>query len=196
MSRLIFLIVICLIVFNVKAQEWEIGPEILMSSTFISTDLEYDEQTSGSGINAGIFGRYLFNEAWYLQLEALYGAKSTSVSSNINNQLNDYKLGLKSIDFNLLAGYNITKFDLGRFHIFAGPGYSKFIDSSIYVNGDSYEKGKIKSNSWNIHAGAGLDISILSIMLRYQHTLTDLTEQDNNSLKLNSALFGLGIKLL
>ncbi|QCK15402.1 outer membrane beta-barrel protein [Mangrovivirga cuniculi] len=195
MRKIAFLIVL-FTSFQIHSQTFELGPQILMSSSFIATDLEYDEQTSGSGIQVGLFARYLSYNRLYIQAEINYDSKSATVSDIDETQVTDYNLKLRAIDSNILLGYKITDFDFGRFHIFAGPGLSNIIKDEVNINGTEYLGADVVKRSWDIHAGLGLDISILSFALRFQRTLTDLNNNSDHSLRLNTVLIGLGIKLL
>ncbi|MCX2743933.1 porin family protein [Mangrovivirga sp. M17] len=195
MRKIAFLIIV-ITSFQIHSQTFEFGPHVLMSSSFIATDLEYDEQTSGSGIQVGLFGRLLTDKRLYFQAEINYDSKSATVSNIDETQVTDYNLKLRAIDSNILLGFKITDFDFGRFHLFAGPGLSSIIKDEVNINGTEYSKADIVKRSWDIHAGLGLDISILSFALRYQRTLTDLNNNPDHSLRLNTVLIGVGIKLL
>ncbi len=104
---------------------------------------------------------------------------------------------INNLDFNLLLGQRFGVGPLG-IRVNVGPTYSRVLSADQTIDGGDEEdiQDQLKENLWALGLGAGLDISKLSIDLRYQLGLTRLAEDDENDDTRNSAIqLTLGFKL-
>ncbi|MEM9981806.1 MAG: porin family protein [Bacteroidota bacterium] len=138
-----------------------------------------------------IIGLYVQPEVQFSQMGGNFTVENllledTEVETRINN-----------LDFNLLLGQRFGVGPLG-IRVNVGPTYSRVLSAEQTINGGDEEdiQDELKENLWALGLGAGLDISKLSIDLRYQLGLTRLAEDDENDDTRNSAIqLTLGFKL-
>ncbi|MDR6562826.1 MULTISPECIES: porin family protein [unclassified Arcicella] len=130
-----------------------------------------------TGYVGGVYFR--IGKTIFLQPELIFSAKGGSMDFNSKKVNVDYT----SIDVPLLIGYKF-----GPLRLNAGPLASFKVSESIgddlknYSNniGDSF-----KNASYGYQAGAGLDIGSLSVDLRYEGSLSDISNVVDLSKSIN-----------
>ncbi|MEO6520263.1 MAG: porin family protein, partial [Mucilaginibacter sp.] len=119
------------------------------------------------------------------QPEAYYASKTTSFNSNGTTN----SVTLKSIDVPALVGFKIGTFGIGG-RVYTGPMASFIIGDDQTINGalGSIVHLNFKNQNYAWQFGAGVDISKLSLDLRYEKGLTNL---NNNGYDQKLNLFNL-----
>ncbi len=138
----------------------------------------------------------------YFQPELYLGSKGNDfvrIQQENNNEVSARgKVRFTTLDLPLLLG---TKFGPNKlnFRLMAGPVISFLIDKnttfdSAYQNVTDF--GNYKNQAVALQAGAGVDISNITIDLRYEAGLSKVNQSERYGQKQNLINFSLGLKLL
>jgi hypothetical protein len=165
----------------------------------LSTDLDSLTSSYGSGFHLGAFVR--IGKKFFVQPEAYYTLQ-TSKFSGLTNL--DEKITIGSVDIPVLAGFRFFDAKAVKVRIMAGPLVSFVINRNIKDLSDDpdalqLKQGDINNVNWAIQAGAGLDVSFLSLDVRYQAGLNNVIKEVQTltlDSKNNAWVISLGFKLL
>lgn len=108
------------------------------------------------------------------------------------------RVNFTSLDLPLLIGTRVGVGPIGaRFH--AGPLFSFIIDKDENI-GDQFSQvvdpSTYKDQAFALTGGAGIDIGQISLDLRYEHGLSNVSKNDNYDQKLRLFNLSLGLKIL
>ena len=152
------------------------------------------------GYQAGIFTR-VGGAGFYLQPEVYLGSKGTNFISfkgqNGNELQANGKVRFTTLDVPVLLG---TKFGPGKinFRLMAGPVISFIVDQkttfdSAYDDVSNFDN--YKNQALGLQAGAGVDVGNLTVDLRYEAGLSNISESEKYNQKQNLFHLSLGLKL-
>ncbi|MEA5258923.1 porin family protein [Arcicella aquatica] len=130
-----------------------------------------------TGYVGGVYFR--IGKTIFLQPELIFSAKGGSLNLNSQKVNVDYT----SLDVPLLIGYK-----LGPLRLNAGPVASFKVSNSISDDLKNYGSNigdSFKNASYGYQAGAGLDIGSLSVDLRYEGSLSDISNVVDLSKSIN-----------
>jgi len=82
------------------------------------------------------------------------------------------------------------------FRIQAGPVFSFAQDGKVNFDTSIADFNKYKKNATGLIGGLGLDISKLTVDLRYEHGLSNLSESKDFSQKIRMWTVGVGFNIL
>lgn len=188
-----------------------IGPFTLglkagINSTKITTDnysvgnLTYSNFKSDakSGFNLGAFAR--LGTKVYLQPELLYcvrNGQSTSTSGSTTSQ--SYKL--KTIQIPVLLGMKLIDLKLASLRAFTGPAMSFVMTGNTFAsNVNNVDPKNFKNNIWDWQLGAGVDVGMFTVDVRYEWGLSNTSEGNVSKVgfvnKGNTLTFSLGFKFI
>ena len=191
MKKLILSLVVVLFAmsYEATAQVFTIGPKLGISSTNINPSESASNFAAGDtkvSYHLGAFAR-LKVAAIYIQPEIYFNSVNAVYIDNNTNE--EYKFEKNKVDIPVLVG-----FKAGPLRINAGPVASINTNTDI----DNNAVNEYKSAIFAYQAGVGLDISKLTLDVRYQGNLNDqgTFNNGNGSFKVNQILFSLGLKLL
>ena len=191
MKKLILSLVVVLFAmsYEATAQVFTIGPKLGISSTNINPSESASNFAAGDtkvSYHLGAFAR-LKVAAIYIQPEIYFNSVNAVYIDNNTNE--EYKFEKNKVDIPVLVG-----FKAGPVRINAGPVASINTNTDI----DNNAVNEYKSAIFAYQAGIGLDISNLTLDVRYQGNLNDqgTFNNGNGSFKVNQILFSLGLKLL
>ena len=191
MKKLILSLVVVLFAmsYEATAQVFTIGPKLGISSTNINPSESATNFAAGDtkvSYHLGAFAR-LKVAAIYIQPEIYFNSVNAVYIDNNTNE--EYKFEKNKVDIPVLVG-----FKAGPLRINAGPVASINTNTDI----DNNAVNEYKSAIFAYQAGVGLDISKLTLDVRYQGNLNDqgTFNNGNGSFKVNQILFSLGLKLL
>ena len=184
-----------------------IGPKVGISSSTVDFDeLTVNGQTIESGdakvgFHAGLFARITLL-GFYIQPEALFTQSGGEIqlSENSVDDVLDYTYN--KLDVPVMAGIKIGDF----FRLNAGPVFSLLLSDDLSIDGLGTTVDEVNDNYNNAtvgyQAGAGIDISKLTFDLRYEGSLSKLTDNFtvrgssfNTDLRNNQWVFSVGLKL-
>ena len=169
MKYLLSLLFILMLGLSAEAQV-TFKPTIGINSTNVSKDPATGEAKGRIGWQFG--ASFMFGKKFFVEPGLFYLQKSTEFSSKTTPDLNFTK---KISGFRVPVGVGFRL--LGNDDTFAalrvlGGGSGYFVTS---VSGGDLEKEDIQSPTWGVFAGAGLDIWILFLDLKYEWSLTDIS---------------------
>lgn len=189
MKKLILSIFICLLAtVSLKAQlfpSFKLGVKGGMNFTTLKSNGKMFNSDTKAGYSAGLWGR-IGVAGIHIQPEAYFTGKNTSIKEEGGDNKN---IDFKAIDVPILLGTRIGLGPVGA-RIQAGPLFSFMTNKVKDLDGNSF-----KDNTSAIVGGLGADISKLSVDLRYEHGLGNLSRSGEKQ-KLNLWTISLGYNIL
>ncbi len=220
MKKLILTIALLGFTLNGSAQDFSWGPKLSISSpSFKLQDVKSLESGPEAiqllkdtdpvlGYQVGVFAR-LSLLGIYVQPEVLFSNSKSEISYSVlldelDNDSRETIVGevkLNKIDIPVMFGKRFLKF----FRVNAGPVFTLPLSDNISLEGfdDAFEdvQTNYKNATVGAQLGAGLDISILTIDLRYEMGLQSISDgitigetTFNPDQRLNQFLVSVGIK--
>lgn len=173
--------------FTANAQIFTIGPKLGISSTNIKPSESAANFYSGDSkvsYQAGLFARVKI-ASFYVQPELYFNSVNAVYKDDLDNE---YEFNKSKVDVPILFGWKI-----GPLRLNAGPVASFNTDTKPDATIDEY-----KSAIFAYQAGVGLDISKLTLDVRYEGNLSKQGSfiGGDGSFKVNQILFSVGLKLL
>jgi len=176
-----------------KAQVFTIGPKLGISNTTLSLKDNVDDYESGDAkysYHGGVFARIKI-AAIYVQPEAYFNSvKGEYTDASNPNDVRTLEFNQNKIDVPVLIGWKT-----GPFRINAGPVASFNLDDEVDANNAVSE---YKSAVFAYQAGIGLDISKLTVDLRYEGNLSNqaILGDEEGKVRINQIMLSVGLKLL
>jgi opacity protein-like surface antigen len=126
------------------------------------------------GYNGGLFTRIDISKM-YLQGELLYAQKKSKVE---NSSIGAKQAKWSSIEVPVLLGYKLLQSDNVNFRIFGGGIYSYVLnDKASVLKQVSQSFQKFDKSNVGYQVGAGVDIGKLTLDLRYEGALTNISKE-------------------
>ena len=148
------------------------------------------------GYQFGVWTR-LGGAGLYLQPELYLGSKGGEnpivINGGTETEVNG-KVKFTTLDLPILVG---TKFGPNKlnFRLMAGPVISFIVDENTSTD-EAYESIKdYKNQALGLQAGAGVDLGNLTVDLRYEAGLSNISQSDKYDQKQNLFHLSLGLKL-
>jgi hypothetical protein len=167
----------------------------------LKTKDDLTDQNSIMGYQVGVFSR-IGAMGLYVQPELYLGSKGNKFVSvedvNGNEVEAKGKVKFTTLDLPILLGTKIGPNKL-NVHFMAGPVISFIVDEnttfdSAYQNISDF--GNYKKQTLGLQAGTGVDLGNLSVDLRYEAGLSNISESQKYDQKQNLFHLSLGLKLL
>jgi len=126
------------------------------------------------GYHGGMFTRIDISKL-YLQGELLYAQKKSKVE---NSLIGAKQAKWSSIEVPVLVGYKILQSDNVNFRVFGGGVYSYVLnDKTSVLKQVSQSFQKFDKSNVGYQVGAGVDIGKLTLDLRYEGALTNISKE-------------------
>jgi hypothetical protein len=149
--------------------------------------------SSVTGYQAGLFAR--IGGGLYLQPEVYLNSTGGEIHSHDNTVSGNVKFTNLSVP--VLVGLRFGPKNL-NFRVMAGPVYTSVLNQnenfSNNFNSQFNNFGNYNSSTWGYQAGAGIDLSAISVDFRYQGSLDDINP--NYSQAQHLWALSIGIKIL
>jgi hypothetical protein len=197
MKKIIFLSCLLLVTsVGVYAQlpSFTLGLKGGINYSKLNNKSDLTDHNSIMGYQVGAWAR-LGGVGMYVQPEAYLGSKGNKF---IQSNGSEGKVHFTTLDIPVLLGTKIgpNKFNL-RF--MAGPVVSFVVDKSTtfdsaFTSATDYKN--YKDQTWGLQAGAGVDVGGISVDLRYEAGLTNISQSPKYEQKQNLWHLSLGFKLL
>ena len=182
-----------------------LGVKVGYNASKLSTNIDTVTTNFKSGFQFGAFVR--FGKKLYLQPELYYTTQGGVFESSTNTQNWKQTIKIGSLDVPVLVGYKLIDAKLVNLRILAGPTASFVVNKSIADGGSSLgpvTNSDLKSVNWSIQAGAGVDVWLLTLDVRYQIGLNqlvkDVTDSKSQNWKFDSKnnvwVISLGFKII
>lgn len=169
-----------------------IGPKVGATFSKFSSDQAQMNEELKSSFHFGAFAR--FGESLYFQPELNIMSRSGKF------QEADQKGNIKvtSLDVPLLLGVRVLNMEVLNARVMAGPVASLAVNKKVTMDDLDlgFKKDDLKSVYWGLQFGAGVDLLIFTLDLRYELGLNNLSKLDGFDLKNNMFTLALGIKLM
>ncbi|WP_140936748.1 porin family protein [Sphingobacterium lumbrici] len=194
MKKLILTAIVC--VLSVTYSQAQLLPSFKLGvkgalgfSTLHSEGKLFNSDTK-TGYQLGVWGRVGI-AGFHLQPEAYFSSKKVEIEGTDSDS---GKGTFNSLDVPILLGTRIGLGPVG-FRIQAGPVFSFAQDGEIKYN-NMANFNDYKKNATGIIGGIGVDISKLTVDLRYEHGLTNLTSSSSQDQKIRLWSIGVGYSFL
>jgi hypothetical protein len=173
-----------------------IGPKIGYNTTKLSTDASSISSDLKSNFQFGAFVR--IGDKIYIQPEVNYVTKG-GVLKKENTP--DQEVTLKTLTIPLLLGVKVIDLKVASIHLVGGPVASFALNKKLSMTdpGSSWPVNSIddiKNSAWSLQAGAGVDVLMFTLDIRYELGLSNMSKVPDFSLKNNLFNVSLGLKLL
>ncbi|PVH24919.1 porin family protein [Sphingobacterium corticibacter] len=189
-KRILTLIVAITTIFSAQAQlfpSFDLGLKAGANFTSLRSNGNYFDSSTKAGFLAGAWAR-VGVLGFHIQPELYYTSKNTSL--NRGNTSEDVKFS--TVDVPVLLGTKIGLGPIGA-RIQAGPLFSFIVDKDNVTSFGS--EVDYKKNFAAIVGGVGVDISKLSLDLRYEAGLGNINRGDNRQ-RLNLWTLAIGYNFL
>ncbi|QDW27485.1 porin family protein [Pedobacter sp. KBS0701] len=182
-----------------KAQTFNLGVKAGVNLAKLNADFASEENRLGYQI--GAWAR-IGGASFYVQPEAYIGSKGNkfiSIQQDNGNEVSaEGKVKFTTLDVPVLFG---TKFGAKNlnFRLMAGPVISFILDenstfSSAYQQATDFSN--YKNQALGAQFGAGVDVGSISVDLRYEAGLSNISKSEKYSQKPNLFQLSLGFKIL
>lgn len=170
--------------------KFNVGAQAGVNMANLSVDDTY-QAGARFGYQYGLFVRY--GGQGFLQFEGNF----LRFTSRLEEQFGDRSkgtLGVNAIQFPLLGGFKLIRNDENNsaFRIMAGPVLTSLL--SVRDNDLNLSKNDLKRAQIDGQVGLGLDLSVLSVDLRYQRGFRPVLEDATPS-QINMVLLTVGVRL-
>ncbi len=197
MKNVLCILIIILASFTASAQisGFTIGPKVGANFSNFSAKQDQIESEIKSSLSFGAFAR--FGSRLYVQPEVMFMNRKGDISSaELLGGKNT--IHLQTVDIPVLLGGKIMDAKLFNIRIMAGPVASITVNKDISSdNWDSaIKKKELRNANWGIQVGAGADLLVFTLDLRYEFGMSDFSKDDGISLRNNMFVVGLGWKIL
>lgn len=200
MKKFIFSIVLLTISWaTVKAQTFNLGVKAGVNLAKLNSDFASEENRLGYQV--GAWAR-IGGASFYVQPEAYIGSKGNKFISFTNNNGSEVaaegKVKFTTLDIPVLLG---TKFGTNalNFRVMAGPVISFILNenssfNSAYAQATDFDN--YKDQAFGVQGGAGVDIGNISVDLRYETGLSNISKSEKYKQKPSLFQLSLGFKIL
>lgn len=169
----------------------ELKPAIGLTITDVSKNPDTGKAKGRAGFQIG--GSVLIGNKFYFEPGVFYTKKSTEfVEEGVS--ANDIKLNMTGIRIPVTVGYHLlgNEESLAALRIMAGG--SAFIVTG--VDAENADKEDFNSPAWGVYAGAGVDVWILFLDVKYEWSLTDVASITDFDIGKHKALYAnLGVRI-
>jgi hypothetical protein len=175
-----------------------IGPKVGASFSKFSTDIDDLEAEMKNTLHFGVFAR--IGKKVYFQPELLVNTRKGEMrNSNLDLKAGTVKVG--SLDVPLLVGYRLIDAKVFNIRAMAGPSVNKVINKTIELDEGwdddiNLTEDNLRDLNWGFQFGAGVDVLMFAVDLRYEIGLNDFSKLDNFDLKNNTFTLSVGWKIL
>ncbi|MBK6963280.1 MAG: PorT family protein [Bacteroidales bacterium] len=174
---------------------FSIGPKIGTTFSKFTTD---EDQIKEEMKNSFFFGAFVrLGNKIYLQPELLVMSRN-GILKDENAQESQVSLKIHTIDVPILLGIKVLDLKAANVRVMAGPVASFVIDKNLTGENwnETINEENFKNMNWGLQFGAGVDVLFLTLDVRYEIGLNDVSKLENFSLKNNMFTVGLGWKIL
>ncbi|MGQ7853643.1 porin family protein [Pedobacter sp. WC2501] len=182
-----------------KAQTFNLGVKAGVNLAKLNADFASEENRLGYQV--GAWAR-IGGASFYVQPEAYIGSKGNkfiSIQQDNGNEVSaEGKVKFTTLDVPVLFG---TKFGAKNlnFRVMAGPVVSFILDenstfSSAYQQATDFSN--YKNQALGAQFGAGVDVGSISVDLRYEAGLSNISKSEKYTQKPNLFQLSLGFKIL
>ena len=180
-----------LLAYTTFAGTFDLGIKVGKNMPSLTTDVTSLTTDFSGGYNFGAFGRF-GGKRFYFNPEFLYTSNSTKITIPSGNDA----ITTKTIQVPAMLGLNLLNLKVIRLNAFTGPA----ISFSTGYKSDKNLTYNINNASWDYMLGAGVDLLMFTLDVRYSWGLSvkDFSPTNasaNFSSKVNAWRISLGFKI-
>lgn len=169
----------------------KLGVKGAVNFSSLKANGQWLDSDAKAGFQLGVWGR-VGAAGFHVQPELYYAQKKMGVEVTDENQ--DGEATFKSMDLPVLLGTRIGLGPLGV-RIQAGPVFSFAQDGKVSFS-SATDFDNYKKTSTGIIGGVGADIRNITVDLRYEHGLTNLSDNSSYNQKVSMWSIGVGYAFL
>jgi hypothetical protein len=190
MKKIIVLFAVLAIWSFASAQSVNFGPKVGFTTAQLSTDLDDIKADFQTNFYAGVFLR--MGKKAYLQPEVNFVTKGGIIKKT--DLVDDQTIKLKTIEVPVLLGSRLIDLKFANLRLMAGPSVSFVLDKDVSLKGNDepvFSKDNLKDALWGLQAGAGLDILMFTLDIKYEWGLSNLTSL--SEVELTNSMFNVSL---
>lgn len=174
---------------------FSVGPKIGATFSKFTTDQDQIKEEMKSTFFFGAFAR--IGKKVYLQPELLIMSRNGTLKNEADPGSSN-TLKIRTLDIPMLVGFKILDLKAVNLRAMAGPVASIVVNKSVSADNwdNTITKDNIRDANWGLQFGAGVDVLIFTLDIRYEIGLNNISSLDGFDLKNNMFTVGLGLKLL
>ncbi len=180
--------------------QFTIGPKIGLNLSTLKTTFPEIKEEMKAGYQLGAFAR--FGKKIYVQPEVMFSTRGGIIKSEtgINTKTT---VDLKTMQVPLMIGYKLINLKVVNLRIMTGPAMSLVLNKEITVSSgnieETIEDNNIKDAIWSWQLGAGVDVLMFTLDVRYEWGLNNMYDPEGGTsydMKNNLWNISLGWKIL
>lgn len=162
--------------------QFSIGPKVGFNTNKLTTDLDQISSDITNSFNFGVFVRigtkiYVQPEVNWLTRGGVFKQPAADDRSPINQEVD-----LKTIEIPLIVGWRIINLGVGNIRILVGPSASIVTDKTVSTSSEEgfinpIKESDIEDMVWGFNMGAGVDILMFTLDVRYQMGLNEVIQK-------------------
>ncbi len=156
-----------------------LGPKVGFNTSKLTEDVEGIKSDLKNSFNFGVFLRvgnkiYLQPEVNWMTRGGVFKTPDQSSLSPVNQEID-----LKTIEIPVLVGWRIINLGIANIRVMAGPSGSFVVNKKIKTKtaNEPIKDGDIKDMIWGLNLGAGVDVLMFTLDVRYQIGLNEVIER-------------------
>lgn len=178
MKRIIFTLAL-LAAFQLANAQFDLGPKVGFTASTLTVNQDSIENGFRNNLLFGAFAR--FGDKVHIQPEIIWYTKGTVFKPvSLNSPLPvEQEITLSGIEIPLQLGVKLIDLEVLNLRVFGGPSASFVVNKQIQTNqGSSFtnpiKESDIKDVQWGLKLGAGLDILMFAVDVKYSMGLNNI----------------------
>jgi hypothetical protein len=181
MKRLTF-VMILLLAAGFAFGQISLGPKIGFNTSKLTVDASDISSDLKNSFNFGVFLRV--GKKFYLQPEVNWMTRGSVFKKPAMDNLSpvEQEIDLKTIEIPVLVGWRLINLGVANIRVMAGPSASIVVDKSVETKKgvEILKDSDINDMIWGLNVGAGIDVLMFTLDVRYQMGLNEVIEKVNN----------------
>jgi len=184
--------------------QFTLGPKVGFNTSKLTTDIDEISSDLSNNFQFGAFVR--FGTKFYLQPEVNWvtagGTFKKPADADANAKAIDQEVKLETIEIPVIVGWRLLNLGVGNVRVLAGPSASIVTDKTVSTSDPNSFTNPIKEADiedliWGFNIGAGADILMFTLDVRYQMGINEvITKVENFNSKNNMFAVSVGWKIL
>jgi hypothetical protein len=159
-----------------------LGPKIGFNTSKLTVDASDISSDLKNSFNFGVFLRV--GKKFYLQPEVNWMTRGSVFKKPAMDNLSpvEQEIDLKTIEIPVLVGWRLINLGVANIRVMAGPSASIVVDKSVETKKgvEILKDSDINDMIWGLNVGAGIDVLMFTLDVRYQMGLNEVIEKVNN----------------
>jgi hypothetical protein len=162
-----------------QSYAFDFGLKLGYTASKLSVNIDSIKSSMSSGFHVGAWAR--IGKRVHLQPEFYYNLSGATFENLGTGTVNDWKqkVTVGTLDVPVLIGFNIIQSNAIKWRIMVGPEASFLVNSKVedVTLTGPIEKSDLRTTSWFIQVGTGIDFLFLTLDVRYQAGLNSLLNE-------------------